>query len=271
MLNELRKVGVIIKRDFRVYFTYKLAVSMAFFSILFNFLYMVLFGSMFRAGVIPALDAYGGDYISYILVGSIGWGFMWSILSQTSESIRNEMELGTLESLLLTPTSIYTLTIAYTLFGSFFGLLSILGLLLIGFLLFGVNVLATASIFTLVIFILSIIMMTGFGMILGGLTIWVKNIGETAPLIQSITMFFCGVYFPIAVLPEYLQPISKVIPFYYFVEGLRLSLVPETPTSTIVEYVIILVFLSVLFVVLGVYALHKGIMKAKREGSLAFY
>ena len=271
MLNEFKKIGVIIKRDFRVYFTYKLAVSMAFFSILFNFLYMVLFGSMFKAGVIPAIDAYGGDYISYILVGSIGWGFMWSILSQTSESLRSEMELGTLESLLLTPTSIYTMTIAYTLFGSFFGLLSILGLLLIGFALFGINVLATASIFTLIIFILSIIMMTGFGMILGGLTIWIKNIGETAPFIQSIAMFFCGVYFPISLLPESLQGVAKFVPFYHFIEGLRLSLVPGTPTSELINSVLTLTALSIIFVLIGAYALHRGIKKAKKDGSLAFY
>ena len=91
MLDELRKVTVFVKRDLKVYFTYKLAVSMAFFSILFNFFYMVLFGSMFQSGVIPALDAYGGNFISYILVGSIGWGFMWAIMSQTSESLRTEM------------------------------------------------------------------------------------------------------------------------------------------------------------------------------------
>jgi len=271
MLNEVRKIGVFIKRDFRVYFTYKLAVSMAFLSILFNFLYMVLFGSMFAAGAIPALDAYGGDFVSYILVGSVGWGLMWSVMSQTAESLRTEMELGTLESIIMTPTSIYTMIIAYTLFGSFFGMLSIVGLVLVGIGLFGINIFATASVFTLIIFILSLILMTGFGMILGGLTIWIKNIGQTAPLIQSVAMFFCGVYFPIAVLPESMQVVAKFVPFYWSIEGLRKSLIPETQTSELINITLILVVLSIIFVIIGAFALHRGLKKAKKDGSLAFY
>jgi len=271
MLNEVRKIGVFIKRDFRVYLTYKLAISMAFLSILFNFLYMVLFGSMFKAGIIPALDVYGGDFISYILVGSVGWGLMWSVMSQTAESLNTEMKLGTLESVIMTPTSIYTIIIAYTLFGSFFGVLSIIGLVLVGIGLFGINIFATANVFTLIIFMLSLVLMTGFGMILGGLTIWIKNIGQTAPLIQSVAMFFCGVYFPIAVLPESLQAIAKFVPFYWSIEGLRKSLIPTTETSELVNITLILIVLSIIFVIIGAYSLHRGLKKAKKDGSLSFY
>lgn len=271
MLNEVKKIGFFVKRDFKVYFTYKFAVSMAFLSIVFNFTYMVLFGSMFVSSITPAITSYGGNFISYILVGTIGWGFIWAIMSQISESLRIEMELGTLESILMTPTSIYTMTISYTIFGSFFGLLSIIGLILIGYGLFGVNVIASVSIFTIIIFILSVLMMTGLGMVLGGLTIWIKNIGQTAPLIQSVTMFFCGVYFPISILPGYLQPIANFMPFYYFIEGLRKSLISSTPINELLFYVFILLILSIAFFMLGGYCLKRGIKKAKMDGSLSFY
>lgn len=271
MFDELRKVGVFVKRDFRVMFTYKLAFSMAFLTIIFNFFYMVLFGSMFKAGVIPVLDVYGGDFISYILVGSIGWGFMWSVMTGTGISLRTEMELGTLESILLTPTSIYTIIVAYTIFSAFFGILSILVLAIVGLGLFGISVFATASIFTFIIFLLSTAMMMGFGMILGGLTVWIKNIGETAALTQSIAMFFCGVYFPINVLPGPLQSVARFVPFYYSIEGLRKSLIPATPTSEIIGYILILLSLSIIFITLGAYTLYKGLIKAKKDGSLAFY
>jgi ABC-2 type transport system permease protein len=271
MFNEIRKIWVFVKRDFRVMFTYKLVYLTAFLSILFNFFYMVLFGSMFQSGVIPALDAYGGDFISYILVGSIGWGLMWNVMNGTAISLRTEMELGTLESILLTPTSIYTMVIAYTLFSAFFGVLSIIILVVAGFVLFGIVIFSTMSIFTIVFFLLSTIMMTGFGMILGGLTVWIKNIGETAPLIQTIAMFFSGVYFPIAVLPGSLQTIAKFVPFYYYIEGFRLSLIPTTPVSELLGYTTIFLALAVIFIFLGAYALHKGLIKAKKDGSLAFY
>ncbi len=180
MMDEIRKIGVFIKRDFRILFTYRLAFSTAFLGIIFNLFYLVLFGSMFGSRELSALTPYGGDFISYILVGSIGWGFMWSIMGMTSSSLRSEMMMGTMESILLTSTKISTIMIAYTIFGAVFGLLSIGVLIGVGFLCFGVSF-GTATIYTFIIMFLSALLMMGFGMIFGGLTIWVKNIGQVAP------------------------------------------------------------------------------------------
>ncbi|PIV70461.1 MAG: hypothetical protein COS08_00155, partial [Euryarchaeota archaeon CG01_land_8_20_14_3_00_38_12] len=174
MVDEIRKVGVFIKRDFRILFTYRLAFSTAFLGIIFNLFYLVLFGSMFGSRELSALLPYGGDFISYILVGSIGWGFMWSIMGMTSSSLRSEMMMGTMESILLTSTKISTIMLAYTIFGCIFGLLSIGILISVGFLCFGVSF-GTATIHTFIIMFLSALLMMGFGMIFGGLTIWVKN------------------------------------------------------------------------------------------------
>lgn len=102
-----------------------------------------------------------------------------------------------------------------------FGLLSVSILLLVGYFLSGVSISASATIYTLIIFLLPTTMMVGFGMIFGGLTIWLKNIGETVPLLQSVFMFFCGVCFPIAILPTFLQPIAKYLPFYYPHRGFK--------------------------------------------------
>jgi len=271
MINEIRKIGVFIKRDFRVMFTYKLAFSMIFFSMLLNFVSMVLFGSMFKEGTVPALATYGGDFISYILIGSIGWGFMWSVASSTSVSLRTEMEIGTIESILLTPTSIYTMILAYTAFGALFGFLSILVLLVAGYGIFGVSTFAAISIFTVIIFILTTIMMMGFAMILGGLTFWIKNIGETTPFIQGVAMLFSGTYFPIIILPESLQALAKCLPFYWSIEGLRLSLNPDIQASELMNYVLILTIFTILFVAIGAYALRRGLIKARKDGSLAYY
>jgi len=253
-------------------YTYKVAFSVSVMGVIFNFLYLVLFGSMFATTNIPSLPAaYNGDFISYILVGSIGWGFLWSIMSGTGSSLRNEMVMGTLESVLLTPTKMFTLMFSYALFGSFFGFLSMIALTLIGFVFFGFSVFANANIFTLIIFILSAAMMMGFGMIFGGLTIWLKKIGETIPLLQSIVTFFSGVYFPLAVLPAFLQPIAKYIPFYYSIQGLRLSMIPSTPIYELIYYVSIILILAVVVNIIGFYTLKRGLLKAKKDGSLAFY
>jgi len=271
MFDELMKIPAFVARDFQLLFTYKLALSMQLLNIVFNLFYFVLFGSLFVSSSVPSLSEYGGNFISYLLVGSIGWGFLWSIMHETSTSLSLEMVMGPLESILLTPTRLTTMIISYAVYGCFYGLITIAILMIVGFFLFGITVFGTASIYTLVIFILSMIMTTGFGMIFGGLTIWLKNIGQTILLIQNIAMLFSAVYFPIAALPNFLQPIAHFSPFYYSVEGLRKSLIPTTQTTEIMFYITILILLSILSLTVGFFVLHRGLIKAKKDGSLAFY
>jgi len=271
MISEFRKIFVFISRDFKILFSYKLAFSMSFLSIIFTLFYLVLFGSMFGSMEISALIPYGGDFVSYILVGSIGWGFLISIMGATSTAVKSEMRIGTLESILLTPTKIFTMILSYALFGSFFGLITIISLVAVGYFLFGVVAFASASLFTVLIFVLSMITMTGFGLIFAGLTIWLKNIGGTVGIFQSVAMFFCGVYFPITVIPEILRPIHKIIPFYYSIEGIRKSLIPTTPASELWFYIEMLVIFSFIFIIVGLIVLRLGLKKAKKDGSLMFY
>jgi len=271
MFEEIKKIPYITARNFRMLYTYKLALSVSFISVVFNVFYMILFGGMFGVSNPETISQYQGNFISYLLVGSIGWSFLWSIMAATSDSLTEEMELGPFESILLTPTKVRTLMFSYSLYGCVIGLIVLIILTLVGFFLFGVSVFADASIFTVIIFILSIIMMLGFGMVFGGLTIWLKNIGVTVELLRDIATFFCGVYFPVAVIPEVFQPIARYFPFYYSITGLRLSLTSTTTLPQIMFYVYILFILSISITLIGLVILKIGLNKAKKDGSLAFY
>lgn len=271
MFEEIKKISSFLKRDFIMLATYKLAFTSSFIGMIFNLLYFILFGSLFESSVTPLLDPYGGNYIAYILIGSIGWTFLWSIMNTTAQSLRSEMMMGPLETILLSKTKLYTLMVSYASFGSFFGLLSTIVFFIIGYILFGISLSGSVSIFTLIIFILSAFMMMGFGMIFSGLTIWLKNIGNTIPFIKNIIMFFCGVYFPITVLPHSIQPVVNFIPFYYSIEGLRRSLISTTPQIEMIIITLILIGFVIFFNVIGIIILQKGLNKAKIEGSLSFY
>jgi ABC-2 type transport system permease protein len=271
MFNELKKIPVFIKRDFQMLSTYKLAFSIQFISMIFNVFYFIFFGSMFGSSNLSQLSPYGGNFISYLLIGSIGWGLLWSIMDTTGPSLRQEMMMGTLESIALTKTKLVTMMISYALFGTFFGVLSMFILIGIGFVFFHITAFASASIFTVIIFILSATMMFGFALIFAGLTIRLKNIGSLSLLLQNVTMFFCGVYFPVTVLPTVFQPIANYIPFYYAIEGLRRSLLPATSVNELLFFIAILIILSVVFILLGLYFLHRCLTRAKKDGSLSFY
>ncbi len=270
ILHEIKKTIYFVERDFRVLMSYRLAFIMMFSSIFFNLIYLVFFGSMFGDATPTVLKPYGGDYISYILVGSVGWGFMWSIAGATSTSLRNEMMLGTLESLVLTGTSITTVMISYMLFGALFGLISIALIIGVGIALLGVSALSGATLATAALFALSVVMMGGLGMVFGGLTMWVKNVGRAFPLFQNFSMIFAGVYFPLAVIPASIRWVAKVLPFYYVIEGIRLSLIPDKmPLAW--HYAVVTGVFSAVMISLGLISVRVGFDRARKEGTLTFY
>lgn len=95
MIREIKKIGIIIKRDFKILMTYRLAFSAMFLNMIFNLFYFILFGSMFKETTPDALIPYKQDFVTYLLIGSIGWSFLWTVMSSSSIALRNEMMIGT--------------------------------------------------------------------------------------------------------------------------------------------------------------------------------
>lgn len=74
----------------------------------------------------------------------------------------------------------------------------------------------------LAVVVLGVTMLFGIGLAIGG---WAKNENQAAPLAQLVTlpmMFLSGVFFPVFLMPEWLQAITKYIPLTSIVDSVRL-------------------------------------------------
>lgn len=80
--------------------------------------------------------------------------------------------------------------------------------------------------------ILGTTLLFGIGLAIGG---WAKNENQAAPLTQLITlpmMFLSGVFFPVFLMPEALQAITKFIPLTPIIDSIRLVI---TENASLVE------------------------------------
>jgi ABC-2 type transport system permease protein len=266
----LRKLYVFIKRDFLMLFTYKFAMVFSYIQMIMNLFLFVLFAGMFGERMLSMLEPFGGDFIQYILIGSIGWGYLWSAMGAASGSIQQEMMRGTFEPIFLTPTSPFVIVMAYTIWGLFMGTISMGIFLFFGLAVFNVEL--TGDYFmAFVIMGLSIAMMIGFGLMVAGLNVFLKQVGALVSVVQGVAMFLCGVYFPLEVLPKIIQPLGKVLPMYYSIMGLRVALSDQVSSPVLMQYFWILLILAVVALVLGAYLFRKGLDRARREGTLAYY
>ncbi len=266
----LRKVYVFIKRDFLMMFTYKFAMVFNYAQMIMNLFLFVLFANMFGERMLTMLEPFGGDYIQYILVGSIGWGYIWSAMGAASGSIQQEMVRGTFEPIFLTPTSPYVIVLAYTIWGLLMGTFSMAIFLFLGIAVFGVQ-LSGNFLVAVALMSLSVLMMIGFGLAVAGMNIFMKQVGSVVSVIQGISLFLCGVYFPIEVLPAIIQPLAKTLPFYYSITGLRLAVSKNFSFQGIIPYFWILSILAAISMIGGMYLFRVGLNRARKEGSLAYY
>lgn len=251
-------------------FTYKFAMVFNYVQMIMNLFLFVLFAGMFGERMLPVLDQFGGDFIQYILIGSIGWGYIWSAMGAASGSIQQEMMRGTFEPIFLTPTSPFVIVMAYTIWGLVMGTISMGIFLFLGIAVFNVE-LSGSALMAIVLMGLSVLMMIGFGLMVAGLNVFLKQIGSFVSVIQAVSLFLCGVYFPLEVLPEIIRPLGRVLPFYYSIMGLRTALSDQATFSDIMLNFWILLILAVISLTIGTFLFRKGLNRARKEGTLAYY
>ena len=80
-----------------------------------------------------------------------------------------------------------------------------------------------------------------------------------------------GVYYPITVLPEWLQRFSYVLPITYSLEGMRLALLRGYSWRQLSPNIYALIVFSVIMLPISVLVFRYAIRKAKMDGSLAQY
>jgi len=88
------------------------------------------------------------------------------------------------------------------------------------------------------------------GRILSG---FIKDVEAASAIGNAIAfpmMFLSGTYFPLEIMPLYIQTISKALPLTYFSEGLKHAMIYQNPEGVYVNMVIVAV-LAVVFIIVG--------------------
>jgi ABC-2 type transport system permease protein len=87
-------------------------------------------------------------------------------------------------------------------------------------------------------------------------------------IVQALFLLVSGIYYPVSVLPEWLQVISRISPATYVLEGMRAALLPETVDAEPLSYVWPLLLMGVVMLPLGIYFFQRAERYTKRTGKL---
>ncbi len=269
--NFLAKPWAFVRKDFTAVASYKLNFLMQFFNIFLSAAMHFFIARLFGSAVNPFLAPYGGDYFAFVLIGIAFADYLGLALGGMSGTIRAGQMAGTLEALLATPTRIPTIIVSSSLYSFLWTSLRVIVYLLMGVCFFGLN-LQTANYWgALLVLILTILAFSSFGIISASFIIVLKRGDPLTWIFTILSGLLGGLYYPVSVLPEFLQTVAKFLPITYALEGMRLALLKGYSVKQLLPNLTFLAIFAVILLPAGLVGFHFAIEKAKRDGSLTQY
>lgn len=270
-MKVLRKPLAFLYKDFLSQASYKIAFLSQIFGVFFSALAWFFLSKLFGDAVSPHLKSYGGDYFSFVLIGVAFSSYLQVSLNSFANNIRNAQLLGTMEAMLVTQTKLSTLVVSSSLYSFSFTSLRVIFFLLIGVLLFGVKIGGANYPASILVLLLTITCFSSMGIISAGVIMVIKKGNPFNWIFVNLSWLIGGVYYPVSVLPDWLQKISYCLPITYSLEGMRMALLKGSSLSSLLPTIIPLIIFSTLTLPLSLGVFKFAVRRAKIEGSLVQY
>jgi ABC-2 type transport system permease protein len=205
----------------------------------------------------------------YLLLGTLVWRFLSSIFTQTSEVIAWERWEGTIEYTLMAPVHRWIHLIGQTLYSIIHSLLTTAFIGAVMAMFFEID-LSNANLFgALLVTLAGSISLIGIGIVASILPLLYPERGaQMSHIIQASFLLISGVYYPITVLPQWMQTLAKFSPVTYVLDGIRDTVMQGTPTADLWKYIVPLLVIGVITLPAGVWAFKQAENYAKRTGKL---
>jgi ABC-2 type transport system permease protein len=215
-----------------------------------------------------------------LLLGVLLWSFLSAMYNEIANSISYERWEGTLEYTFMAPVSRLIHLSGVSLFAVVYSIFRTI-VILIGLVLFIQVSVSGANLFgVMVVLLVGSLAFMGLGLMAAILPVMSPENGAQATnIFQGVLLLVSGIYYPIEVLPTWIQPLAYLSPATYALEASRKLMGinnPEStpghlvgaPLSSVLPELGILFLMGVVLIPLGLLVFHQAEMWAKRTGKL---
>ena len=267
----LHKLFALLRRDVLVTSSYKLDFMMHWGHTLAVLLPFFFIAKMLNQTGPSYLLSYGGDYFSFVLIGLGLRRYLSHALHSLAGAIGEEQTIGTLEALLVTPTSFKSIFFLLSLVSFLYAILNLLFYLFLGIVFFQVRLPHANLPGALCILLLTTVAFHTFGLFSASFILVFKKGNVIEFFLEGFSSFLGGVYFPITLFPQWLHKVSEFIPMTHALRALRLCLLKGAPLSAVGKDLLVLVLLTAILFPTSLWTFGKALEKTKRDGSLVHY
>ena len=274
-LADVRALLAVVRREWTIFTRYpSWIISLFVWPLIFPMAYLLTARALSGpdgSGLLQFQASTGiSDYIGYIAVGTMIWMWQNVVLWEVGYSLRNEQLRGTLESNWLSPTWRFT----YLLGSSVPQLISMLMMLIVSgleyTLLFGVRFDGSLWL-TLLVIITAIPAIYGLGFAFASVVITAREANAFVFLVRGIVMVFCGITYPVSLLPAWMQKVSFWLPQTYIIHAVRSAALSTNGIQAILPDLQALLLFGAFWLAAGYILFNRLEHRARQTGAIGQY
>jgi ABC-2 type transport system permease protein len=263
-------LAAFVRRDFRLERSYRLAFLTSL-----GGAFTTLLSAGFLSRLVPSHQAslrpYGGDYFTFVLVGTATLSYFSVALGSFSGSLSQEQQQGTMEALLVSPRDPRLLLVCGAGWPFLFATVQLVLYLVVGGLLFHARVAAGHLALAGALLFLTIVAFSAVGLAVASVMVLVKRVGLLVGLIAAAFTLLGGVLYPISVLPRPLQLVAQALPMAHGLDGVRLALVEHPDVGAIGRDAAVLAVFAAILLPAALQGFRMALRRGRRTGSLSHY
>ena len=267
-MKALRRAWAFVVRDFRAETSYRFAFALQILGTTW-FLLVLFFMSRMVGTNLPALQQYGGDLFSFVVLGLAPLEYLRVGVMGFSSNLRQSQAEGTLEALLVTRASLPSIVFGAVTYDYLRATLRASLFLAIGLLARKGAPPPLDVPAALAFFALSIVCFGALGILSASFVMIFKKGDPISILTLGTSTLFAGQWFPTEMLGRW-QAVSKVLPLTWAIEGIRRASRGEGLSELWPELAILALFCAAL-VPTAAWAFRAALDRARRDGTLSHY
>jgi ABC-2 type transport system permease protein len=269
--GEPAKLLAFARRDLLVAWSYRFsfvsdAVSLAGFTLIFYFI-----GLMVDSDRLPTYAGTRVTYLEFAVIGLALGMVMQLALERVAQAVRGEQLMGTLESVLLTPTSLPTIQLGSVMFDLIYTPLRTGVFLLATSLAFGLHLEPSGIGPALLVLAAFIPFMWGIGVAGAGMILTFRRGAGLLTAAMLVLALLSGVYFPSDLLPGWLTAPAAANPVAIAIEAIRDALLGGAGWGGALKAAALLLPMSLASLALGWAAFRLALRRERRLGTVGLY
>lgn len=187
------------------------------------------------------------NYADYLIPGLIGFVILTSPMFSMTYVVSNYKKEKIFRQLSLTPLTKSEWYLAKFLWYLILSAISALEIIAIGYFAFGLQ--TTLTVLMLPFILVGVFIFTTLGVLSGSVAKTEEGASVIGNVITFPMMFLSGTFFPISIMPTWLQSVAKVLPLYYIINGLNSVMLYTDMKAAFLDIVVAIAVAVVVFAI----------------------